>query len=82
MGADVAQMLTGLTLTALQDPVGSIGTIPGLRLIPYQTVGNTGMMLAINISNAKIGNRRGNTLVAFSPQIFNGHYQALTGGMV
>ena len=82
VGADVAQMLTGLTLTALQDPVGSIGTIPGLRLIPYQTVGNTGMMLAINISNAKIGNRRGNTLVAFSPQIFNGHYQALTGGMV
>ena len=80
--ADVAQMLTGLTLTALQDPVGSMGTIPGLRLIPYQTVGNAGLMLGINIPNVKIGNRRGSTLVAFSPQVFNGHYQALTGGMV
>lgn len=82
VGADVAQALTGLTLSALQDPVGSMGTIPGLRLIPYQTVGNAGFLLAVNIQNVKIGNKQGSTLVAFSPLAFNTHYQALTGGTV
>lgn len=80
VSADVAQKLTGLTQTALSDPVRTMGTVPGLRLIPYQTVGNTGFLLALRIPNAKIGNRQGSTLVAFSPLTFSNHYQALTGG--
>lgn len=78
--ADVAQKLTGLTPAQLADPVGTIGRVPGLRLIPYQTVGNTGFLLALPVSNAKIGSRQGSTLVAFSPLTFHHHYQALTGG--
>lgn len=80
IGADAAQTLTGLTKSALDDPVGNIGKLPGLRLIPYHTIGNTGFLLALPMQSVRIGNQRGNTLVALSPQIFNRHYQALTGG--
>lgn len=82
IGADAAQKLTGLTLSALCDPVGTMGKLPGLRLIPYQTVGNTGFLLALPMQNVKIGNKRGNALVALSPQIFGKPYQALAGGNV
>lgn len=77
---DTAWKLTGLTPDRLRDPIGSIGTMSGLRLIPYQTVGGSGFLLALPISQAKIGNRRGSVLVAMSPQILSTHYQALTGG--
>lgn len=80
ISADTAQKLTGLSASALRDPVGTMGMLPGLRLIPYQTVGNAGFLLALPMQNVKIGKRRGSTLVAFSPQIFDSRYQALTGG--
>ena len=82
IGADAAQTLTGLTEAALRDPVGSMGILPGLRLIPYQTVGNAGFLLALPMQNVKIGNQRGNILVALSPCVFDRRYQALTGGNV
>lgn len=80
IGADAAQKLTGLTEAALRDPVGTMGRLPGLRLIPYQTVGNAGFLLALPMQSVKLGNQRVNTLVALSPRIFDHHYQALTGG--
>ena len=80
IGADIATKLTGLSSQSLNDPVNTMGAIPGLQLIPYQTVGNTGFMLALTIRDTKIGNRQGSTLVAFSPLVFKGNYQALTGG--
>lgn len=80
--AATAQKLTGLDPAALQDPVKNLGNFPGLRLIPYQTVGNTGFLLAVRISNAKIGSKQGSAIVAFSPQILGSNYQALTGGTV
>lgn len=80
IGADAAQRLTGLTEAALCDPVRTMGKLPGLRLIPYQTVGNTGFLLALPMQNVKIGNQRVSTLVALSPCIFDHRYQALTGG--
>lgn len=82
VGADIAGKLTGLTQEELQNPVNTIGTIPGLRLIPYKTIGNTGFLLALKIPEAKIGNRQGSTIVAFSPLILGSNYQALTGGTV
>ena len=82
VGADIAGKLTGLTQEDLQNPVGTIGAIPGLRLIPYKTIGNTGFLLALKIPEAKIGNRQGSTIVAFSPLILGNNYQALTGGTV
>ena len=82
VGADIAEKLTGLSPAALRDPVGTMGTLPGLRLIPYRTVGNTGFLLALRIPSVKIGNRQGSALVAFSPHILGSGYQALTGGTV
>lgn len=85
VGSDIAQLLTGLSQNQLQNPIESIGIIPGLRLIPYQTVGNTGnMMLALQIPDAKLGGKKGTCLVAFAPQVLdrNGKFQGLIGGTV
>ena len=85
VGADVAQTLTGLSPQQLADPVRCMGKLPGLRLIPYKTVGKSqGMLLAMQMPNGKIGNRTGNILVAFSPQVLDesGKFQALIGGNV
>ena len=78
--ADIAGKLTGLAPAALCDPVGTIGKFPGLRLIPYRTVGNTGFLLALQVRDARIGNRRESILVALSPNLMGKQYQALTGG--
>ena len=82
IGADAAQKLTGLTLNQLQSPVESVGAIPGLRLIPYHSVGGCGFMLALRLQGVKIGSWQGSTLVAFAPEGLSGEgaYQALTGG--
>lgn len=85
VGSDVAQALTGLSPQQLADPVRSMGELPGLRLIPYKTVGKSqGMLLAMQMPNGKIGNRKGNILVAFAPQVLDetGKFQALIGGNV
>ena len=84
IGADVAGELTGLTREQLRSPVESIGALPGLRLIPYSSVGSSSFLLAMRLQNVKIGTWQGNTLVAFAPDIFRseGAYQALTGGVV
>lgn len=80
LSADAAQHLTGLGPRELRDPVGTMQSVSGLRLIPYQTVGNKGFLLAIFVSQAKIGTRQGSAVVALSPNVFGSHYQALTGG--
>lgn len=85
VGADVADQLIGLSRQQLLEPVESIGSVPGLRLIPYQTVGQSGgLMLATQIKDAKIGDWKGSALVAFSPRVLDeqGRYQALIGGMM
>lgn len=84
IGADAAQKLTGLTQQQLQRPVESLGQLPGLRLIPYHTVGSPGnFLLALRIPKVKIGAWEGSTLVAFAPERIgaDGAYQALTGGL-
>lgn len=78
--ANIARRLTGLEAAALRDPVQNLLSFPGLRLIPYQSVGNTGFLLALQITDAKIGNRQESILVALSPNLLSNHYQALTGG--
>ncbi len=83
VGAQVAENLTGLSREQLQKPVESMGAIPGLRLIPYQTIGQRGaMMLGMKLQNVKIGSWEGSSLVAFAPEGLGGRYQALTGGCV
>ena len=82
--AAAAEGLTGLSRFQLGNPVDTMGSLPGLRLIPYKTVGGSGFLLALRLQNVKIGSWQGSSLVAFSPEIFNfeGMYQALTGGIV
>ena len=84
VGADVAEKLLGLTPAQLQTPIESIGVLPGLRLIPYRTVGGSSFLLAIHLPKVKIGQWRGGTLVAFAPNCLSpeGAYQALTGGVI
>lgn len=84
IGADAAQKLTGLTQAQLQTPVESVGAIPGLRLIPYHSVGACGFLLALRLQGVKIGSWQGSTLVAFAPEGLSreGAYQALTGGVL
>lgn len=83
VGADIAQSMTGLTSDQLRNPVESLSLIPGLRLIPYKTVGQAGLfLLAMRIGKIKIGTWQGSAVVAFSPVQLStqGTYQALTGG--
>lgn len=81
--ARTAQTLTGLTPQQLRDPVQTVGALPGLRLVPYRSVGQpAGLLLAMKFQEVKIGSQRRSTLVAFAPDALGteGAYQALTGG--
>ena len=83
VSADVARRMTGLTSGQLGDPISAIRAVPGMRLIPYRTIDRpTGMLLAVRVPEARVGNRKGSLLVAFAPAGLDekGRYQALTGG--
>lgn len=83
LGADAAEALTGLSAQQLRTPIETMGKIPGLRLLPYKSVGTeSGLLLALRLRNVKIGSQSATTVVAFSPVVLNeaGKYQALTGG--
>ena len=84
VGAQAAQALTGLSREQLLNPVESIDQIPGLRLVPYKTIGKeSGLMLALKIPNVRIGKWIGSSLVAFAPEgLGSTEYDALTGGTV
>lgn len=84
-GADMGQKLLGLTAVQLAAPAETLasGLAPGMRLIPYRTVGQQGaMMLAIRLRNVKVGSWQGSALVAFAPAHFGKGegYQMLVGG--
>lgn len=86
-GGDVGMELLGLTQHQLHHPVETLalGIIPGMRLIPYQAVGQPGAMLpALRFQNVKIGHTYGNYLVAFAPEELakGAVYRMLTGGAV
>ncbi len=86
VGADVAKQLLGLSREQLLSPIETMteSKIPGLRLIPYRSVGNAnGMMLAIKMERVCIGKQEVGNLVAFAPQILGaGEYAALAGGVI
>ena len=85
-GSDVGAELLNLPEEAFADPAQLIGNrrIPGLRLIPYHSVGQPwGMMAVMRLREVKIDGRVQDPLVAFAPyQIGSGEgYRMLTGGM-
>ena len=81
VSAEVAERLTGLSQQQLCDPLQTLGQLPGLRLIPYQSVSGRGFLLGLPLKQVQIGAYRGSFLVALAPVgIGNENYQALTGG--
>lgn len=87
LSAQMAGKITGLTEYQLRHPLETLAQhpLPGLRLIPYHSVGQGGgMMLAMRFDHMKIGSKGLSAVVAFAPEgLGKGEvYQALTGGMV
>ena len=85
--ADVGERLLGLSAHQLAKPAETLlaGLAPGMRLIPYQTIGQSGaMLLAVRLQDVRIGSKRGSAMVAFAPERFDdrGGYQMLIGGML
>ena len=85
VSASIAGRLTGLTQQQIQNPMETISSriLPGLRLIPYHSIGNSGgFLLAKRFEDVVIAGKRKSTLVAFAAEgLGNGEiYQALTGG--
>lgn len=83
---EVACRLTGLTVQQLQRPLETmvLRPVPGLRLIPYHSVGNAGgLLLAKRFEDVTIGDKLQSAVVAFAAEgLGKGEvFQALTGGM-
>lgn len=80
----LAESLTGLTRAQLADPAATMAQppVPGLRLMPFRTVGVQGLLLCLRIRDAEVDGRKQSLLVAFAPEGFGKGetYQALTGG--
>ena len=85
IGASPAQKLTGLSREQLKHPLDTLTyrPIPGLRLIPYSSVGGSGMLLGLRLADVTVGNRKQGAVVAFAPDGLDGAmgYEALTGGV-
>lgn len=86
LSSQAAKQLTGLSEEQIRKPLETLAarSIPGLRLIPYRTVGNGGMLLAMKFDKVKIGDKLQRAVVAFAAEDFGRgeSYQALTGGVV
>lgn len=82
----VACQIAGLTRQQLRSPLDAMVSahIPGLRLIPYRTVGQGSAFLLALRMQVRLGDRNEKSLVAFAPEEFGkgNTYQALTGGNV
>lgn len=84
VGPEAAAQLLSLTPRQLASPIESLSAVPGLRLIPYRAVGQSGgMLLAIRPQQLRIAGQPSRAIVAFAPNpIGNDGYQALAGGIV
>lgn len=84
LSAEAARQLTGLTPEQLRHPLETLAQrpVPGLRLIPYKTVGASGFLLGLRLESAKIGTRRQSVVAAFAPEGLGrgGMVHALAGG--
>lgn len=85
VGADVAHRLTGLTEAQLKRPLETLAKqpLPGLRLIPYRSVGQAGsFLLGLRMEDIKVEGKKTSAVVAFAAEgLGRGEMvQALTGG--
>lgn len=85
--ADIAREIFGFDQNALCHPLETFQQrhIPGLRLIPYSSVGQpSGLLLGLRMENLKINGKKAEKILAFAPhKIGQGNgFQALAGGNV
>ena len=84
IGPDEARTLTGLSREQLAAPVETAAAayVPGLRLVPFRSVGQSGGMLLAMRFAVTVENRTQRTLVAFAPEKVGSAdtFQALIGG--
>lgn len=82
VSSDLSQRLIGIPADDLRDPVACMKQGSGLRLIPYHTVGSSGLLVAKRFEKVSVDGSVKPRIVAFSPnQIGAGkHFCALTGG--
>ena len=83
--AHSAELLMGLTKEQLLNPISTMSQnlIPGLRLIPFHTIGKpNGLLLAYRFKCVRVGKESGSRVVAFVADGLNSAcgFQALTGG--
>lgn len=86
-GCDAARELLNLSPEQLRHPIETMTAVnlSGLRLIPYNSVGQpAGLLLAYRFRDCKIGDRKTDQLVAFAPDRIGRTemYQMLAGGAV
>lgn len=80
-----AEKLTGLTGSQLRNPLETMERrpVPGLRLIPYRTVGQScAMLLGLRPDQVIIDGKPRRAVVAFDPEGLESEKMALIGGMV
>ena len=82
----IALSLFHITQNQLRNPIETMqyADIPGLRLIPFRTVGHpNGMMLGVSMDSVTINGQLMGNVIAFSPEDFGNDvcYQALAGGV-
>lgn len=80
---EAAFQLTGLTAHQLRNPLENLGSVPGLRLIPYHCVGKAGgFLLGLRFEDAKVGRKRKSVIAAFAPEGLGREegWDALAGG--
>ena len=85
VSGEIGEKLTGLTAKQIASPLETLAArpLPGLRLIPYRAVGNSGgLLLAMRFAQASVGKKQQSVLVAFAAEGLErtGMYQGLTGG--
>lgn len=80
----VAEKMQLLSMQELSRPMETLasGKLPGMRLIPYSSVGQrAGFLLGLRTDSVKIDGKQMDYIVAFTPQTLGqGQYQALAGG--
>jgi stage II sporulation protein GA (sporulation sigma-E factor processing peptidase) len=85
LDSDAAMRLLDLTREQLLHPMETVMTTPGLRLIPYSSVGQPGgLLIAKRFADVKVGQKQGSALVGFAPERIGAGqvYRALTGGNI
>lgn len=85
LGPEAAERLLDLSPDALLHPLETMQICPGLRLIPYSAVGQSGgMLLGRRFRQVRIGQRQCAAVIAFAPEKIGAGqmYQALAGGNI